>query len=371
MKFFESVFNAFLTRDQRERVNQSNWDKSVAHAARELRLQHEKLAALPPTPPSTPQLSALASCPMTPSLSSSSSHTAASSSGLNSPSRSRPSTSYSTSPRPEFRRHLSIQREPISYDDLMSSSAAKSCKPRRASQDAAPACSQEHHHHHHHHHHQMLYPLPPLGPMEGIGKYRRSVDVTDEYLDALQRNTIAALQPLVPHDDRVSRFRRRDTTTPPRTCSTSPPLNQRLAMQAHLAGELDAELELALAHVQAQPLIEDCPPPAATVQPAAAVADLPLPQQPSPEMAARANSRPVRVATRRRAHNSRERNSNKTAKRAGAGQQQQQQQHQQQVGGISRGVKTGKNSGSTGYKSRQRREVELSASMETLVSGEE
>lgn len=363
MKFFESVFNAFLSRDQRERVNQSNWDKSVAQAARELRLQHEKLAALPPTPPSTPQLSALASCPMTPSLSSSSSHTAASSSGLNSPSRSRPSTSYSTSPRPEFRRHLSIQREPISYDDLMSSSAAKSCKPRRASQDAAPTHPQEHH--------QMLYPLPPLGPMEGIGKYRRSVDVTDEYLDALQRNTIAALQPLVPHDDRVSRFRRRDTTTPPRTYSASPPLDQRLAMQARLAGELDAELELALAHVQAQPLIEDCPPAAtvAATQPAAAVAaDLPLPQQPSPEVA-RANSRLVRVATRRRAHNSRERNnSNKTAKRAGAGQQQQQQQ---QVGGISRGVKTGKNSGSTGYKSRQRREVELSASMETLVSGEE
>ncbi|KAF8542056.1 hypothetical protein BDD12DRAFT_423564 [Trichophaea hybrida] len=300
MKFFDSVFNAFLSREQRERVNQSRWDKSVAQAARELGLDNgaiSKTPVHPPTPPSTPQLPELntnvpTSFPMTPSLSSSS--TNSSSSGLNSPTRSRPSTSYSTSPRPEFRRHLSIQRKPISYDALITNT--KPPNVRRASQDAAPTT------------HQLLYPLPPLGPMEGIGKYRRSVDVTEtEYLDTLQRNTIAALQPFILQDDRVSRFRR-DTTTPPRAYSVSPPMEQRLAMQSEMVNRLAGELEAA---IQAQPIIEE-------------FEDLPSPL----EVAVRNNSRPVRVASRRR--------------------------------------------GATGgYKAKARREPDMSASMETLVSGEE
>jgi len=98
-----------------------------------------------------------------------------------------------------------------------------------------------------------------------------------------------------------------------------------------LAGKLEA--------VQAQPIIEE-------------FEDLP-----SLEVTVRNNSRPVRVAIRRRAQNSRER-SKAGVKRGGA----------QAVGGITRGVKSGKGGV---YKPKARREPDMSASMETLVSGEE
>ncbi|KAI5855618.1 hypothetical protein BZA05DRAFT_333534 [Tricharina praecox] len=312
MKFLDSVFNAFLSREQRERVSQNKWDKSIAAAAAELCLESNSKKSIISTPRYAPALitDIPTSQPMTPSLSSSSSTTTASS--TSSPTRSRPSTSYSTSPRPEFRRHTSITRQPINYDNLMTATPAPKKASRRASNEAAPSS------------HQLLYPLPPLGPMEGIGKYRRSVDVTDEYLSMLQRNTLAALQPLIAEDDRVSRFKR-DTTTPPRAYSVSPPMERQLAMQRDLekwAGELE---EAGIAH----PILED---------------------------------RPVRVASKRRAHAGSRERSKGGAKRASG-----QRQGPQAQGGISRGVK-GKQGG---YKSRAKKEMEMSASMETLVSGEE
>lgn len=324
MKFFDSVFNAFLSREQRERVSQNKWDKAIAAAAAELGLQSNARKTVAATPRYTPALvtDIPASQPMTPCLSSSS--TATASTSASSPTRSRPCTSYSTSPRPEFRRHTSITRQPINYDNLMATPAPK--KTRRASNDAVPST------------HQLLYPLPPLGPMEGIGKYRRSVDVTDEYLSMLQRNTLAALQPLIAADDRVSRFKR-DTTTPPRAYSVSPPMERQLAMQRDLekwAGDLEASV--------VQPIIEE-------------FEDLPS----ESEVAVKNNSRPVRVATRRRAHAGSRERSRGGAKRASG------QKGPQAQGGISRGVK-GKQGG---YKSRVKKEMEMSASMETLVSGEE
>ncbi|KAI5780514.1 hypothetical protein EDC01DRAFT_620589 [Geopyxis carbonaria] len=341
MKFLDSMFNAFLTRDQRERHSRNKWDKSVAQAARDLGLEAANTPRYVPTTPASscppsPTLSHLkldtsipTSYPMTPSLSSASSSSA--SSGINSPTRSRPGTAYSTSPRPEFRRHTSIARQPISYDALISS---KPEKQRRASSDAAPATQ------------QLLYPLPPLGPMEGIGKYRRSVDVTDDYLSALNRNTIAALQPFIANEDRISRFRRgenKDTTTPPRAYSTSPPVEDILRRQRAIQSDLErwaCELE------------ED-------------FEDIEIPDPSSGELVARNNSRPVRVATKRRAQNSRERgrngarrNTNRAAPAPAV------------AGGLTKNLK--KNGG---YKSKAApaaaRASDLSASMETLVSGEE
>lgn len=328
MKFLDSVFNAFLSREQRERVSQNKWDKSIAAAAAELCLESNSKKSIISTPRYAPALitDIPTSQPMTPSLSSSSSTTTASS--TSSPTRSRPSTSYSTSPRPEFRRHTSITRQPINYDNLMTATPAPKKASRRASNEAAPSS------------HQLLYPLPPLGPMEGIGKYRRSVDVTDEYLSMLQRNTLAALQPLIAEDDRVSRFKR-DTTTPPRAYSVSPPMERQLAMQRDLekwAGELE---EAGIAH----PILEE-------------FEDLPS----ESEIAVKNNSRPVRVASKRRAHAGSRERSKGGAKRASG-----QRQGPQAQGGISRGVK-GKQGG---YKSRAKKEMEMSASMETLVSGEE
>ena len=228
MQFFDSVFTALLSREQRERVSRNSWDKSVAQAAAVL--DQEKVVLQ--TPRNTTPVAAISvdrpiSCAMAPSLSASSSR----------------SSSYSNSPpRPEFRRHLSIARAPISYDALMASKPSGTIA-RRASNEAAPYT------------HQLLYSLPPLGPMQGIGKYRRSVDVTEDFLENIQRNTIEALQPLIQCDDRVSRFRRgdlRDTTTPPRAYSTSPPIGRQLAMQNDLV-RLANELEAA----QVQPIIED------------------------------------------------------------------------------------------------------------------
>jgi hypothetical protein len=325
MKFFDSVFNAFLSRDQRERVQSNKWDKSVAAASLALALENSTPKSS--TPRYTPALSELdtsipSSHAMTPSLSSSSSTT--SSSGRVSPTT-RPSTSYSTSPRPEFRRHTSIAREPISYDALMTMPPSEKKKPRRASSDSCPATQ------------QLLYPLPPLGPMEGIGKDRRSVDVTDEYLCSLQRNTLAALQPLVGETDRISRFKR-DTTTPPRAHSVSPPMERQQAMQRELEEWADA--------TAAGPIIEE-------------FEDVPG----ESEIAPKNNSRPVRVASKKRSHTA-------SRERSRGGNKRVQRQGPQAVGGISRAAK-GKQQ--QGYKPRgpPKKEMQMSASMETLLSGEE
>ncbi|KAI5819809.1 hypothetical protein BZA77DRAFT_350301 [Pyronema omphalodes] len=298
MKFFDSVFNAFLSRDQRDRVSQSNWNKSVAAAARDM---------APPTPPSTPELPA--SHPMTPSLSRSST----------SSTHSRPTTSYSTSPRPEFRRHLSIQREPISYDSLITSTEPPKAA-RRSSQDTAPSG------------HQLLYPLPPLGPMEGIGKYRRSVDITEaEYVNVLERNTIAALRPVVMENDRVGRFRR-DTTTPPRGYSVSPDMEQRQEMMKRMNEELTEELEVLVEAQLVQPILED------------------VCEVVEEKEVVRSTGRPaVRVARKKAAG---------TKGRNGAA--------KKPVGAAR--VRGGNKAA---YKQRVKKEVEMSASMETLVSGEE
>jgi hypothetical protein len=170
--------------------------------------------------------------------------------------------------------------------------------------------------------------------MKGIGKYRRSVDVSDDYLDTLQRNTIAALQPFVVSDEqRVSRFRR-DTTTPPRAYSTSP--SQEDISRRQLAIQIDLER-----WSQEIEDVENVPPP-------------------SCDEIVRANSRLVRAASKRRAQNSRERG---RVTRARSNRQQ-----PQAVGGIARNLKK-----SNGYKPKgpPKRQVDMSASMETLLSGEE
>lgn len=72
--------------------------------------------------------------------------------------------------------------------------------------------------------------------MEGVGKYRRSIHVSEQFMDALRRDNLAALQPLPDEDDddieieqrtgrkqwRTDSSGNRDTTTPPRGCSASP-----------------------------------------------------------------------------------------------------------------------------------------------------
>lgn len=71
--------------------------------------------------------------------------------------------------------------------------------------------------------------------MEGVGKYRRSIHVSEQFMDALRRDNLAALQPLPNEDDDIEIEQRtgrkqwrtdssgnRDTTTPPRGCSASP-----------------------------------------------------------------------------------------------------------------------------------------------------
>lgn len=69
--------------------------------------------------------------------------------------------------------------------------------------------------------------------MEGVGKYRRSIHVSEQFMDALRRDNLAALQPLPDEDDdieqrtgrkqwRTDSSGNRDTTTPPRGYSTSP-----------------------------------------------------------------------------------------------------------------------------------------------------
>lgn len=71
--------------------------------------------------------------------------------------------------------------------------------------------------------------------MEGVGKYRRSIHVSEQFMDALRRDHLAALQPLPNEDDDIEIEQRtgrkqwrtdssgnRDTTTPPRGCSASP-----------------------------------------------------------------------------------------------------------------------------------------------------
>lgn len=349
MGVLNNFFNVFLSRDQRERHTRSKWEKSVAQAARDLGLdgQRQPYPSPPPTPACTTSstLRLVTSCPMTPSLSSASSSSGPSSgansganSGVNSPVMSRPGTSCSTSPRPDIvRRHTSIARNPISYDCLISVQRPE--KPRRSSSDSAPRT------------HQLLYPLPPLEPMEGVGKYRRSVNVTEDFLHTQQRNMISALQPLPDHgDDRVSRFQRRenkDTTTPPRAYSSSP--NEKDVARRQLAWQTDlarwaSEKEAAAAETEDN--FEDIP---------------------NSDEAARA-SRPLRVAPRRRTLNPRERSKGvivRTGAAAPARKTSGRPAHQQ-VGALSRNLKKG------GYKPKAApQKAAMSASMETLVSGEE
>jgi hypothetical protein len=152
MELFDWVFNAILSREHRERTWQVKWDKSIAAAAAKLRLESN-------TAPSI-------SSPLP--------------------------TSYSKN------LHYSPTRELINYDGLMTLPAKKTHKPSNEAAQSSP-----------------LYPLPPLGPMEGIGKDRRSVNVTDEYLSMLRCNTLAALQPLISDRDRASRFNTNTTSPPP------------------------------------------------------------------------------------------------------------------------------------------------------------
>ncbi|CAZ81603.1 unnamed protein product [Tuber melanosporum] len=219
MGLLDTLFNWVLTREQRERHSRAVWEKSVCRSS------FPEVPATPYNTPTTPRSEA-----MTPSLSSSSTSSTSSavSSGICSPVRSRPSTSYSTSPRPEYRRHTSITRSPISYDALIDTKSPTPAPPTKPTATAAPP---------------LLYPLPPLGPMEGIGKYRRSIHVTEQFIDSLRRDNIAALQPLpsstsssptnpAPYltEDEPRQGRRlwrdcpgnRTTTTPPRAYSTSP-----------------------------------------------------------------------------------------------------------------------------------------------------
>lgn len=228
MGFLDKIFSWMLTRDQRERHSRAIWEKSVSRAALEISLSShapQTAAPLQPPPPPQPQYptptsvstTPFHSCPTTPSLSSS---TTTTSSATSSPARSRPTTSHSTSsPRPEFRRHTSISRQPISYDELMETSHPPSptTSTASASVSASTAAGTKYmttitt---------QLLYPLPPLGPMEGVGKYRRSIHVSEKFMD---RDALAALR--IDEDlDSLSRGRggNRNTTTPPVSRAASP-----------------------------------------------------------------------------------------------------------------------------------------------------
>ncbi|PWW77006.1 hypothetical protein C7212DRAFT_343739 [Tuber magnatum] len=220
MGLLDTIFSWVLTREQRERHSRAVWEKSVRKSS------FPEVPATPYNTPTTPRSEA-----MTPSLSSSSTSSSTSStasSGICSPVRSRPSTSYSTSPRPEYRRHTSITRSPISYDALIETKSPAPAPSTKSTATTAPL---------------LLYPLPPLGPMEGIGKYRRSIHVTEQFIDSLRGDDIAALQPLpsstsssptnptsylTEYEPRQGRRLWRDcpgnrtTTTPPRAYSTSP-----------------------------------------------------------------------------------------------------------------------------------------------------
>ncbi len=341
MRLFDSIFSIFLTREQRERHSRTKWEKSVEKSAREMGLDSKQPQYVAPTTPTQPTLAPInTECPMTPSLSSASSSSSPPS-GLNSPTPSRPSTSYSTSPRPEFRRHTSIQRNPISYDALIT---AKPEKPRRSSSDSAPQT-------------QLLYPCPPIGPMEGFGKYRRSVHVTEGFMQALERDTIAALQPFSDIDeDRVSRFRRReyrDTTTPPRAYSTSPPQEhiqrQQLAMQTDLT-RWTQELEAAS---ESEGDYEDVPASSGEIT--------------------RASSRPVRVASRRRGQNSRERRGQGARVTAAvvAARKQGVRPMPPPVSGLTKNLKGKQQQQLQAYRPKAvSKEAAMAASMETLISGE-
>jgi len=158
MGLFDWIFNAILSREHRERIWQANWEKSVAAAAA-ARLRQEAAAKLEPEDNTAPSIN----LPL--------------------------SAWYSGNPR-----RTPNTRQYINYDSLMSLTAKKPQKPRKEV--------------------VLLYPLPPLGPMEGIGKNRRAVDATDDYLSMLQRNTLDAQQPLISDHDRASRYNT-DTTSPP------------------------------------------------------------------------------------------------------------------------------------------------------------
>ena len=153
--------------------------------------------------------------------------------------------------------------------------------------------------------------------MQGIGKYRRSVNTPADYLNRLEKNTIAALQPLA--EDLESELRGRtenkNTTTPPRAYSISPPKGEAVMMHADIekwTRELDEGFEDV---VEIRSALEE--------------------------------ERPVRVATKRRAQSSRERSRNVRSRT------------------------TVKNVAPKKNKKVAAREAALSASLETLLSGEE
>ncbi|RPA96953.1 hypothetical protein L873DRAFT_1692385 [Choiromyces venosus 120613-1] len=254
MGLLDTLFNWILSREQRERHSRAVWEKSVCKSS------FPEVTATPYNTPTTPRSEA-----MTPSLSSSSTSSTSSttSSSICSPVRSRPSTSYSTSPRPEYRRHTSITRNPISYDELID---AKPSTPAPSTKPTATTTP------------PLLYPLPPLGPMEGIGKYRRSIHVTEQFIDSLRRDNIAALQPLpsstssspanptsylTEDEPRQGRGLWRDcsgnrtTTTPARAYSTSPtilPVEESPKRQRSLPPRWKAAAEIEVEEVVVEPV---------------------------------------------------------------------------------------------------------------------
>jgi len=144
MWLFDWILEAILCRKHRERIWQAKWEQSIAAAAARIELEGNTAPCsdfpISTTPRSTPYPVKICRTPIT--------------------------------------------REYINYDGLLTLEAEKKHKPTKEP--------------------ELLYPLPPLGPMEGIGKNRRSVDVTDDYLSMLQRNTLDAQQPLISDHGRAS-----------------------------------------------------------------------------------------------------------------------------------------------------------------------
>ena len=144
MWFFDWILDAFLFRKRRERIWQAKWEESIAAATARIKLEGNTAPSIDSPISTTPRF-----------------------------------TSY-----PVKICRTPIPRQYINYDYLLTLEAEKKHKPTKEP--------------------ELLYPLPPLGPMEGIGKNRRSVDVTDDYLSMLQRNTLDAQQPLISDHDRAS-----------------------------------------------------------------------------------------------------------------------------------------------------------------------
>ncbi|KAL7276636.1 hypothetical protein RUND412_000372 [Rhizina undulata] len=244
-RIMDSLFNLVLTRDQRERHSRAKWEKSVAKSAEEIVSRSSVDGNREVSDATTPIVAApakytsqpMSPCPSNTSIESGSS--TSSSSTVTSPTR--PNTSYSISPKVDVpKRYTSITRNPISYDCLMDQKAVSDAEhAAKEKRDKATAAQ------------PLLYALPPLGPMEGFGKYRRSIHVTESFIDGLRKDNFDALKPLEVEEEeeggeqvearvasgnvevfpetrgRKRSWRRgsggnRDTTTPPRCYSESP-----------------------------------------------------------------------------------------------------------------------------------------------------